>query len=190
MVNEGIILTEITNERRDRDTKPRWYVVHTYSGHENKVKTTMELMVKNQGMEDLVLEVAVPTEEYVEEKDGVKKTKERKLYPSYVLVRMIMTDESWYLVRNTRGVTGFLGPASNPIPLTKEEEISLGVKEVKPIEYNYNVGDSVNIIDGPFMNFMGEIADINEDKEEITVLISMFGRETKLDLAFNQAEKV
>ncbi len=182
-------MTEITKERKDRDTKPRWYVVHTYSGHENKVKTTMELMVKNQGMEDLVLEVAVPTEEFVEEKEGVEKVKERKLYPSYVLVRMIMTDESWYLVRNTRGVTGFLGPASNPIPLTKEEEESLGVREVKPVVYDYEVGDSVKIIDGPFMNFLGEIDSIDEEKNEITVNISMFGRETKLELSFDQAEK-
>lgn len=183
-------MTEITNERTDRDSRPRWYVVHTYSGHENKVKTTMELMVKNQGMEDLVLEVAVPTEEYVEEKDGVEKVKERKLYPSYVLVRMIMTDESWYLVRNTRGVTGFLGPASNPIPLTKEEEESLGVREVKPIDYGYEVGDTVKIVDGPFEGFVGNIESIDEDKREISVFISMFGRDTKLDLEFSQAEKV
>lgn len=183
-------MTEITNERKDRDSRPRWYVVHTYSGHENKVKTTMELMVKNQGMEDLVLEVAVPTEEYIEEKDGVEKVKERKLYPSYVLVRMIMTDESWYLVRNTRGVTGFLGPASNPIPLTKEEEESLGVREVKPIDYGYEVGIPVKIIDGPFEGFVGNIESIDEEKKEISVFISMFGRDTKLDLKFNQAEKV
>lgn len=183
-------MTEITNERKDRDPKARWYVVHTYSGHENKVKTTMDLMVKNQGMEDLVQEIAVPTEEFVEEKDGQDKVKERKLYPSYVLVKMIMTDESWYLVRNTRGVTGFLGPASNPIPLTKEEEASLGVREVSSKDYGYNIGDSVKIVDGPFNEFLGEIESINEEKGEITVYISMFGRETKLDLKYDQAEKM
>lgn len=183
-------MTEIINERKDRDPRARWYVVHTYSGHENKVKTTMELMVKNQGMEDLVQEIEVPTEELIETKDGVEKVKETKLYPSYVLVKMIMTDESWYLVRNTRGVTGFLGPASNPIPLTKEEEKALGVKEVRRIDYDYHVGDSVKIIDGPFENFLGQIESINKDKEEVTVFISMFNRETKLDLGFDQVEKV
>lgn len=183
-------MTEITNERKDRDPRARWYVVHTYSGHENKVKTTMELMVKNQGMEDLVQEIAVPTEEFVEDKDGVEKVKESKLYPSYVLVKMIMTDESWYLVRNTRGVTGFLGPASNPIPLTREEEKLLGVKEARNIEYNYEIGDSVKIIDGPFNNFLGQIESINEEKEEITVYISMFGRETKIELKYDQVEKM
>lgn len=183
-------MTEITNERKDRDPKARWYVVHTYSGHENKVKTTMELMVKNQGMEDLVQEIAVPTEEVVEDKEKGDKVKEVKLYPSYVLVKMIMTDESWYLVRNTRGVTGFLGPASNPIPLTKEEEKSLGVKDTKKTDYNYEVGDSVKIIDGPFNNFLGEIESINEEKEELVVYISMFGRETKLELGYNQVEKM
>lgn len=183
-------MTEISNERKDRDPRARWYVVHTYSGHENKVKTTMELMVKNQGMEDLVQEIAVPTEELVETKDGVDKVKETKLYPSYVLVKMIMTDESWYLVRNTRGVTGFLGPASNPIPLTKEEEKALGVKEVKKIDYDYHIGDSVKIIDGPFENFLGEIESIDQEKEEVAVYISMFNRETKLELGFDQVEKV
>lgn len=183
-------MTEITNERTDRDPRARWYVVHTYSGHENKVKTTMELMVKNQGMENLIFEISVPTEEYVEDKEGSEKVKERKIYPSYVLVKMIMTDESWYLVRNTRGVTGFLGPASNPIPLTKEEEIALGVKEVAPIEYNYNVGDQVKIIDGPFMNFLGNIDAVDEEKEQLTVYISMFGRNTKIELDFDQAEKI
>ncbi len=183
-------MTEITNERKDRDPKARWYVVHTYSGHENKVKTTMDLMVKNQGMEDLVQEIAVPTEEFVEEKDGQDKVKERKLYPSYVLVKMIMTDESWYLVRNTRGVTGFLGPASNPIPLTKEEEASLGVKDTSAKDYDYQEGDSVKIIDGPFNEFLGEIESVNEEKQEIVVYISMFGRETKLELSFDQAEKL
>lgn len=183
-------MTEITNERKDRDPKARWYVVHTYSGHENKVKTTMELMVKNQGMEDLVQEIEVPTEEVVEDKEGSDKVKEVKLYPSYVLVKMIMTDESWYLVRNTRGVTGFLGPASNPIPLTKEEEASLGVKDKSSIEYNYEIGDTVKITNGPFNDFIGEIESINEEKEEIGVFISMFGRETKLELKYDQVEKM
>lgn len=183
-------MADITNERTDRDPDARWYVVHTYSGHENKVKTTMEQMVKNQGMEHLVQEISVPVDNVVEEKNGAKKSKEVKLYPSYVLVKMIMTDESWYLVRNTRGVTGFLGPASNPIPLTLEEEISLGVKKRKPSDFGYEVGNQVKIIDGPFTDFIGEIENIDEEEEKITVLISMFGRETKLDLDYNQALKV
>lgn len=183
-------MTDKFQERTDRDPEPRWYVVHTYSGHENKVKKTMELMVKNQNMENLVLDIQVPMEEYAEIKDGVEVVKERKLYPSYVLVRMIVTDESWYLVRNTRGVTGFLGPASNPIPLTKEEEELLGVKKVQAIEYNYEVGESVKVTDGPFLNLLGTIEEVDVENQKLSVFISMFGRDTKLDLDFNQVEKL
>lgn len=182
-------MTEITNERTDRDPRARWYVVHTFSGHENKVQKTMELMVENQGMEDMILEVSVPVEEYVEIKDGVETIKERKLYPSYVLVNMIMTDETWYLVRNTQGVTGFLGPTSNPIPLSPEEEESLGVREPKVVVYDFEIGDTVEIIDGPFLDFLGVIKDIDGDEGTVTVEISMLGRDTELDLTFDQVEK-
>lgn len=182
-------MTKITNERPDRDPRARWYVVHTFSGHENKVQKTMELMVENQGMEDMILEVAVPVEEYVEIKDGVEAVKERKLYPSYVLVNMILTDETWYLVRNTQGVTGFLGPTSNPIPLSPEEEESLGVREPKVIVHDFQVGDTVKVTDGPFLDFLGEILEVNVEEGTVTVGISMLGRDTELELEFGQVEK-
>lgn len=183
-------MIEVTNERSDRYPDARWYVVHTYSGHENKVKTTMEQMVKNRGMEDIIFEISVPTEQFTEKKEGVEKVKERKIFPSYVLVHMIMTDESWYLVRNTRGVTGFVGPGSKPVPLTKAEEMALGVTEPKAPEYDYNVDDSVKVITGPFKDFLGKIESIDDEKAKLRVFISMFGRDTKLELDYNQVEKL
>lgn len=182
-------MTEISNERTDRDPNARWYVVHTISGHENKVQKTMQLMVKNQEMEDLIFDIAVPTEEVVEVKEGEETLKEKKLYPSYVLVNMIMTDETWYLVRNTRGVTGFLGPASNPIPLTKEEEEALGVKKQKIIVHDFEINETVRIIDGPFLDFLGTVAAVDNEEGVVTVLISMFGRDTEISLNFDQVKK-
>ncbi|MDO5725515.1 MAG: transcription termination/antitermination protein NusG [Tissierellia bacterium] len=176
----------------ERTEKPeaKWYVVHTYSGHEMKVKTTMEKMVKNRGMQNLIEEIAVPMESYTETKDGVDKQKERKMFPSYVLVKMIMTDETWYLVRNTRGVTGFVGPGSDPIPLSDEEVREMGVVEKRKIDYDYKVGDGVKVMNGPFENFMGTIENVNEEREKVKVFISMFGRDTLLELDFDQVEKI
>src|SRR5690554_520079 len=148
--------------------KARWYVMHTYSGHENKVKMNIEKMVENRGMEDIILEVKVPTEEKVEIKNGKKKIKESKLFPGYVLVKMIMTDESWYLVRNTRGVTGFVGPSSKPIPLTDEEVKSMGVEEPR-IEVDVKVGEAVKVTSGPFETFIGNIEQINMEKQTLKV---------------------
>ncbi len=173
----------------DMSDKAKWYVVHTYSGHENKVKANIEKLVENRSMQDIVHEILVPTEEYVEVKDGKKKVKERKKFPSYVIVKMVMTDESWYLVRNTRGVTGFVGPGSKPIPLTPEEIKNMGVKEALP-EIDIKVDDSIKVISGPFENFMGTVKEINTEKRKLKVFISMFGRETLVELDFDQVQSL
>jgi transcriptional antiterminator NusG len=167
----------------------KWYVVHTYSGHENKVKVNIEKMVDNRGMQDVILEVKVPTEEKIEFKNGKKKIKEVKLFPGYVIVKMKMTDESWYLVRNTRGVTGFVGPSSKPIPLTDREVRDMGVEEIRH-EIDVKTGDSVRVISGPFESFIGSVESINMEKHTFKVLISMFGRETPIELEFHQVIKM
>lgn len=179
---------DISREKRAMDAK--WYVVHTYSGHENKVKANLEKMVENRGMKDDIFEVAVPTEEYMETKTGVKKLKERKMFPGYVLVKMIINDESWYLVRNTRGVTGFVGPASKPIPLSDSEVRALGVQDTILPTVDYKVKDSVKVTAGPFENFIGTIESLNMEKRKVKVFVSMFGRETLVELDFDQVERV
>ncbi|WP_138159405.1 transcription termination/antitermination protein NusG [Peptoniphilus catoniae] len=167
----------------------KWYVVHTYSGHENKVKATMEALVINSNMQNYIFDIQVPMEEYVENKEGSKKVKERKIFPSYVLVKMIMNDESWYIVRNTRGVTGFVGPGSKPVPLTDEEVRNLGVASDKELFGDYEIGDSVKVINGPFNDFLGVIDSFNYEKGKVKVMISMFGRDTLVELDFNQIIK-
>jgi transcriptional antiterminator NusG len=171
------------------DGQAKWYVVHTYSGHENKVKVNIEKMVENRNMQNLILEVAVPTEDVVEIKDGQRKIKTKKMFPGYVIIKMIVTNESWYLVRNTQGVTGFVGHGSEPIPLTDEEVARMGIEKVF-IELDVEVGDTVRVISGPFESFMGTVEDINRDKQVLTVKVSMFGRDTPVELEFAQVEKV
>lgn len=167
----------------------RWYVVHTYSGHENKVKANIEKLVENREMQDIIFEVRVPSEEYMEVKNGKKKMKERKMFPGYVIVKMIMTDESWYLVRNTRGVTGFVGPGSKPVPLTDEEVKALGVVERLPA-IDLDVNDTIKVMEGPFENFVGTVESISQEKRKIKAFVSMFGRETLVELDYEQIEKV
>lgn len=167
----------------------KWYVVHTYSGHENKVKATIEKAVKTRGMEEFILDAVVPTEEVVETKNGKKKTRLRKIFPGYVLVKMTITDESWYVVRNTKGVTGFVGPGSKPVPLSEAEVEAMGVdKKVRQIDIE--VGEVITVKNGPFEGFMGTVQEINIEKELIKALISMFGRETPVELEFDQVEKI
>lgn len=167
----------------------RWYVVHTYSGHENKVKANIEKLVENREMQDIIFEVRVPVEEYSEIKNGKKKTKERKMFPSYVIIKMIMTDESWYLVRNTRGVTGFVGPGSKPIPLSDEEVKALGVVERLPA-IELEVDDTIKVKYGPFEDFVGKVESISQEKRKIKAFVSMFGRETLIELDYDQIDKV
>lgn len=166
----------------------KWYVVHTYSGHENKVKANIEKIVENRGMEDVILQVVVPTETVVEIKAGKRKDKSKKIFPGYALVKMIMTDESWYVVRNTRGVTGFVGPGSKPIPLTDEEVENMGL-EKRTIQVDFSIGDSITVISGPFENFIGTVEEIHMEKQSIKAMISMFGRETPVELEFDQVRK-
>jgi transcriptional antiterminator NusG len=173
----------------DKSKKAKWYVVHTYSGHENKVKVNIEKIVENRGMQDLVLSIIVPTEDHVEIKNGQRKVKTRKMFPGYVLVKMIVTNESWYLVRNTQGVTGFVGHGSEPIPLTNEEVRRMGIEKVY-IQLDIEPGDSVKVINGPFESFMGVVEEVNMDKQTLKVRISMFGRDTPVELEFGQVDKI
>lgn len=175
--------------REERAMDANWYVVHTYSGHENKVKANLEKMVENRGNRDDIFEIAVPTEEYMDTKGAKKKIKERKMFPGYVLVKMIINDESWYLVRNTRGVTGFVGPGSKPVPLSEREVKALGVQGKTMAPMDINLKDSVRVKSGPFENFMGNVESINLEKRKVKVFVSMFGRETLVELDFDQVEK-
>ncbi|MBS4803819.1 transcription termination/antitermination protein NusG [Clostridium sartagoforme] len=169
--------------------KARWYVVHTYSGYENKVKANLEKTIENRNLQSLLQDIQVPMEEVVEEKDGKQKISLKKKFPGYVLVKMLMTDESWYVVRNTRGVTGFVGPASKPVPLTDEEVESMGVQEA-PVEIDLEVGESVSVISGPLKGFVAIIQEINLEKRKLKGSIDMFGRETLAELEFTQVEKL
>ncbi len=168
----------------------KWYVVHTYSGYENKVASNLEKTVENHKLQDLIQEICVPTETVTEITDsGKRKEVERKIFPGYVIVKMVMTDESWYAVRNIRGCTGFVGPSSKPIPLTEDEVARLGIDN-KAVEVSYKVGDSVNIVDGPLEGFVGTVEEMDVEKNRVRVTVSMFGRETPVELELAQAEPV
>lgn len=173
-----------------------WYVVHTYSGYENKVRTNLEKRVESMDMKDKIFRVLIPTEDEVEMKDGKKKTVTKKVFPGYVIVEMIMTDDSWYVVRNTPGVTGFVGSAgsgSKPTPLKPGEVDAIlkqmGVEEVKP-KIDFNVKETVKVKEGPFSDFVGTIEEIQPDKRKIKVHVNMFGRETPVELDYTQVEKI
>jgi len=168
---------------------PEWYVVHTYSGYENKVKANLEKTVENRGMQDIICEVVVPMEEVMEIRNEKRHVRQQKVFPGYVMVKMIMTDESWYVVRNTRGVTGFVGPGSRPIPLT-EAEVATMIQERKPVDTELAVGDRVKILSGPLEEFEGIIDEMYPDREKCRVIVSMFGRETPVELDFIQVQKL
>ena len=172
-----------------RSKEPKWYVVHTYSGHENKVKVNLEKLVENRGMQDLVLSVIVPTEDRVEVTETGRTVKTRKIFPGYVIVKMIVTNESWYLVRNTQGVTGFVGEGSEPIPLTDEEVRRLGIEKTV-IVLNISVGDAIRIISGPFKGFTGVVEDVHPDKQTLRAKVDMFGRATPVELEFDQVDQI
>lgn len=169
--------------------RARWYVVHTYSGYENKVKANLEKAIENRNLESLIQDIQVPMEEVIEEKDGKQKVSLKKKFPGYVLVKMLMSDESWYVVRNTRGVTGFVGPGSKPVPLSEEEVESMGVLEM-PIDIDLEVGESIKIISGPLRDSVATIQEIVLEKHKVKALVDMFGRETLAELDFNQVEKL
>ena len=167
----------------------RWYVAHTYSGYENTVKATIEKAVENRNMGDLILEVNIPMETVTEVTDNGPKTVERKVFPGYVLVKMVMTDETWHLVRNVRGVTGFVGSGNKPIPLTEAEIASLGV-EKKEVVVNNADGDNVRITDGALESFLGVVEEIDLERQKVRVIVSMFGRETPVELDLDQIESI
>ena len=163
----------------------KWYVVHTYSGYENKVASDLATMVESRGMQDLIQDIKIPTETVTEIKDDVKREVERKIFPGYVLIKMIVTDDSWYVVRNIRGCTGFVGPASKPVPLTDSEVAALGV-EKHSVEVSYSEGDEVKIISGPLEGYNGVVKTIDVDNNSVCVVLSMFGRETPVELELDQ----
>jgi transcriptional antiterminator NusG len=170
--------------------KARWYVIHTYSGYENKVKANIEKIVNNRDMHDLIQELVIPVEETIElTKTGKEKKIVSKIYPTYVFVKMIMNDDTWYVIRNTTGVTSFVGPGSKPVPLTLEEEVSLGITKYDAT-CGFEVGDTVVITAGSFANQTGVVQKINTDKRMVTVLVDFFGRETPMELEMNQVREM
>ncbi len=167
----------------------KWYVAHTYSGYENTVAMSIEQAVENRNMHDLIAEVSIPLETVTEITDNGPKTVERKVFPGYVLVKMVMTDETWHLVRNIRGVTGFVGAANKAIPLTEEEIAALGV-EKREVVVGYDVGDSVKITDGALASFIGTVEELDTERGKVKVVVSMFGRETPVELELDQVETI
>lgn len=170
-------------------SEAQWYVVHTYSGYENKVKVDIEKTIENRGLQDQILEVSVPLEEVIELKNGAQKQVERKMFPGYVLIHMIMNDDTWYVVRNTRGVTGFVGPGSKPVPLSEEEMMSLGFK-APDVVVDFAAGDTVVVTAGAWKDTVGVIRTVNESKQSITINVEMFGRETPVELSFSEIKKM
>lgn len=167
----------------------KWYVVHTYSGYENKVASNLQKIVDNRSLQDVIQDIRIPTEMVTELKDNVRREVERKIFPSYVLVKMVMNDETWHVVRNTRGVTGFVGAGSHPEPLTEAEIERLGM-EKREVEVNFGLGDSVRISEGPLEGFIGTVEELEPDKFRVRVVVSMFGRETPVELELDQVEAV
>ena len=167
----------------------RWYVVHTYSGYENKVKANIEKIVENRNMQEFFEQIVVPVQETIEIKNGVKKSVQRKIYPGYVLLKMMMTDDTWYIVRNTRGVTSFVGPASKPVPLTDEEIVSMGI-EVPDFELDLDLEQLVRITSGPFEGSVGNVKEINNQKKTVSISLSVFGRETQVEVDYHTLQRM
>ena len=167
-----------------------WYVVHTYSGYENKVKANIEKTIEIRHLEDEILEVRVPLQDVVEMKNGARRVVQKKLFPGYVLINMVMNDDTWYVVRNTRGVTGFVGPGSKPVPLTEEEIESMGFQKQQEVAVDFEVGDLIVVTTGAWKDTVGAIKSINEAKKSITISVEMFGRETPVELNFTEVKKM
>lgn len=167
-----------------------WYVVHTYSGYENKVKANIDKTIENRHLEDQILEVRVPLQDVLELKNGAKKQVQKKMFPGYVLINMVMNDDTWYVVRNTRGVTGFVGPGSKPVPLTAEEMMTLGVKTNEKINVDFEEGEMVNVIAGVWAGTAGEVKRIDDARQTVTISVDMFGRETPVELNFTEVKKL
>lgn len=166
-----------------------WYVVHTYSGYENKVKANIDKTIENRHLEDQILEVRVPMQEVVELKNGAKKQVQKKMFPGYVLINMVMNDDTWYVVRNTRGVTGFVGPGSKPVPLTEAEMRPLGIRSEEVI-VDFEEGDTVTVIGGVWKDTVGVIQNMNHNKQIVTINVDLFGRETPVEISFAEIKKL
>ncbi len=187
---ENQATTESTaGEKIPRSSEARWYVAHTYSGYENKVKNDIEKTIENRKLHDQILEVAVPLQDVVEVKNGTKKTVSRKLFPGYVLINMYMNDVTWYIVRNTRGVTGFVGPESKPVPLTESEMRTLGIN-VNQVQIDVEIGDIIKVVTGAWEGNSGEIKSINESKQTVTIEVDIFGRATSVEIGFADIQKM
>ena len=183
----------LSEEDAAATTEKQWFVVHCYSGYENKVRDAIQQRIETMGMRDRIFDVIVPTEEEIEVKDGKRRTVERRMYPGYVLVEMILDEESWFVVRNTPGVTGFVGMGDEPAPLRESEvrQILKRMESEQPsIRYDFKIGQKVRIIDGPFNDFIGSVSDINPSRNTVRVMVSFFGRETPVDIGFLGVEKV
>ena len=170
-------------------SEAKWYVVHTYSGYENKVKANIDKTIENRHLEDQILEVQVPMQEVIEMKNGVQKASQKKMFPGYVLIHMIMNDDTWYVVRNTRGVTGFVGPGSKPVPLTDAEMASLGIRR-ENIVVDYEVGDTIKVGAGAWADTIGVVQSINMQKQSLTINVELFGRETPVEISFAEVVKM
>ena len=170
-------------------SEAKWYVVHTYSGYENKVKANIDKTIENRHLEDQILEVRVPLEEVIEMKNGVQKVSMKKLFPGYVMIHMIMNDDTWYVVRNTRGVTGFVGPGSKPVPLEEEEMSRFGIHQ-ENIVYDFEIGDTVTVLSGAWEGTVGVVQSMNEQKLSLSINVELFGRETPVELGFSEVKKM
>ena len=170
-------------------SEAKWYVVHTYSGYENKVKANIDKTIENRHLEEQILEVRVPMQEVVELKNGMQKASQKKMFPGYVLIHMIMNDDTWYVVRNTRGVTGFVGPGSKPVPLTDEEMIPLGIKQDNVV-VDFVEGESIRVVSGAWADTVGVIQSLNVQKQSLTINVELFGRETPVEISFADVKKL
>ena len=170
-------------------SEAKWYVVHTYSGYENKVKANIDKTIENRHLEEQILEVRVPMQEVVEAKNGTQKVSMKKMFPGYVMIHMIMNDDTWYVVRNTRGVTGFVGPGSKPVPLTDAEIESLGIMDAQVVS-NYEVGETIVVISGAWKDTVGMVKEVNNQKQTLTIYVELFGRETPVEINFSEVKKM
>lgn len=175
---------------QNKENSAQWYVVHTYSTHEKAVKQSLESMIDNNNLHDEILEISIPTIEDIVEKDGKRKVVKRKKFPGYVFIKMILSDKILYIVKSTKGITGFVGPQGKALPLTNEEVKRMGLEKVTIEELNVKVGDNVRIVSGPLESFLGVVDNVSSEKEKIRVIVQMFGRETPVDLEFNQVEVI
>ncbi|MBQ8084810.1 MAG: transcription termination/antitermination factor NusG [Lachnospiraceae bacterium] len=173
----------------EKNGEARWYVAHTYSGYENKVKADIEKTIENRKLQDQIFEVSVPVQDVMELKNGARKSVSKKMFPGYVLINMIMNDVTWYIVRNTRGVTGFVGPGSKPVPLTELEMKNLGIR-VPEMEIDVEKGDTVKVVSGAWEGTVGVITDINEGKQSVTIEVDIFGRATSVEISFMDVMKM